>query len=405
MQVYMDNNATTMVDPQVVEAMIPFFSEKYGNPNSLHKFGTASHPAISKAIDQVYKAINAADADDIIFTSCATESNNWVLKSVWVDKILNGDKNHIVTTEVEHPSVLSTCRFLEEQGVKVTYLPVNEQGIVEAHTVKSFITEKTALVSVMWANNETGMIFPIKEIGEICKEKGVLFHSDGVQAVGKIPVDLQAVHVDFMSMSAHKFHGPKGIGALYIKNSQELSPLLHGGEHMGGRRSGTLNVPYIVGMGKAMELATENIEAKMADIRAKRDRLEEALLEAIPETFTVGDRDNRTPNTILISIRGVEGEGMLWDLNNGQIGASTGSACASEDLEANTVMLAIGADNELAHTGIRLSLSRFTTDEEVDYVIEHFKNAVTRLRAISSSYAKVGPTPGGEVQECELHHH
>ena len=401
----MDNNATTMVDPQVLDAMLPFFSEIYGNPNSLHKFGTASHPAISKAIDQVYTAINAADADDIVFTSCATESNNWVLKSIWIDKILNGDKNHIVTTEIEHPSVLSTCRFLEEQGVKVTYLPVNEQGVVEAHTVKSFITEKTALVSVMWANNETGMIFPIKEIGDICKEKGVLFHTDAVQAVGKIPVDLQEVHVDFLSMSAHKFHGPKGIGALYIKNSQELSPLLNGGEHMGGRRSGTLNVPYIVGMGKAIEIATENIEEKMASIRAKRDRLEEALLETIPETMTVGDRDNRTPNTILISIRGVEGEGMLWDLNNGQIGASTGSACASEDLEANTVMLAIGADNELAHTGIRLSLSRFTTDEEVDYVIEHFKNAVTRLRAISSSYAKVGPTRGGEVQECELHHH
>jgi len=405
MQVYMDNNATTKVDPQVLEAMLPYFTEQYGNPNSLHKFGTASHPAIAKAIDQAYTAINAADADDIIFTSCATESNNWVLQSVWIDKILNGDKNHIVTTEVEHPSVLSTCKFLEDQGVKVTYLPVNEQGIVEAHTVKSFITEKTALVSIMWANNETGMIFPIQEIGEICKEKGVLFHSDAVQAVGKIPVDVQAVHVDFMSMSAHKFHGPKGIGALYIKDSQELSPLLHGGEHMGGRRSGTLNVPYIIGMGKAMELATTDLETKMAEIRAKRDRLEDALLEAIPETFTVGDRDNRTPNTILISIRGVEGEGMLWDLNNGQIGASTGSACASEDLEANTVMLAIGADNELAHTGIRLSLSRFTTDEEVDYVINHFKEAVTRLRAISSSYAKVQPTPGGEVQECELHHH
>jgi len=405
MQVYMDNNATTMVDPQVLEAMLPYFTEKYGNPNSLHKFGTASHPAIARAIDQVYTAINASDADDIIFTSCATESNNWVLQSVWIDKIVNGDKNHIVTTEVEHPSVLSTCKFLEEQGVKVTYLPVNEQGIVEAHTVKSFITEKTALVSVMWANNETGMIFPIKEIGEICKEKGVLFHSDGVQAVGKIPVDMQAVNVDFMSMSAHKFHGPKGIGALYIKNSQPLSPLMHGGEHMGGRRSGTLNVPYIIGMGEALAIATQDIETKMADIRAKRDRLEDALLEAIPETFTVGERDNRTPNTILISIRGVEGEGMLWDLNNGEIGASTGSACASEDLEANTVMLAIGADNELAHTGIRLSLSRFTTDEEVDYVIDHFKNAVSRLRAISSSYAKVQPTPGGEVQECELHHH
>ncbi len=404
MKVYLDNNATTMCDPQVVEAMQPFYSEVYGNPNSLHKYGTAPHPAITKAIDQVYTAINAADADDVVFTSCATESNNWVLQSVWVDHVLNGDKNHIVTTEVEHPSILSTCKFLEDQGVNVTYLPVNDQGVVEAHTVKSFITDKTALVSIMWASNETGMINPIEEIGKICKEKGVLFHSDAVQAVGKIPVDLQAIHVDFISFSAHKFHGPKGVGALYIKNSQALSPMLHGGEHMGGRRSGTLNVPFIVGMGKAMELATTNIQATMSKIRAKRDRLEDALVE-LHDTFVVGERNNRTPNTILISIKGVEGEGMLWDLNNGQIGASTGSACASADLEANTVMLAIGADNELAHTGIRLSLSRFTTDEEIEYTINHFKEAVARLRMISSSFAKQAPTKGGEVQECELHHH
>ncbi|MFA6196056.1 MAG: NifS family cysteine desulfurase [Sulfurimonas sp.] len=403
MKVYLDNNATTMVDPQVVEVMMPYFSEVYGNPNSLHKFGTAAHPALNTAINQVYTALNASDNDDIVFTSCATESNNWVLKSVFSDLIVNGEKNHIVTTEVEHPSILATCRFLEEEGVKVTYLPVNENGIVEAHTVKSFITEKTALVSIMWANNETGMIFPIKEIGEICKAKGVLFHSDGVQAVGKIPVDLQDVHVDFLSMSAHKFHGPKGVGALYIKDSQKLTPLLHGGSQMGGRRSGTLNVPLIVGMGKAIEIATTNIEEKMATIKAKRDRLEDALLE-LSETLVVGSKEGRTPNTILISIRGVEGEGMLWDLNNGQIGASTGSACASEDLEANTVMLAIGADNELAHTGIRLSLSRFTTDAEIDYTITHFKDAVARLRAISSSFALQKPTKGGEVLGCELHH-
>ncbi len=404
MQVYLDNNATTMVDPKVVKTMQPFFSELYGNPSSLHKYGTATHPHLRKAIDQMYSALNASDDDDIIFTSCATESNNWVLKSVFNDLIVGGDKDHIITTEVEHPSVLSTCRWLEEQGVKVTYLPVNEQGVVEAHVVKSFITNKTALVSVMWASNETGMIFPIKEIGEVCKANNVLFHSDGVQAVGKIPVDLQDVHVDFVSMSAHKFHGPKGIGALYIRNSQALSPLLHGGEQMGHRRSGTLNVPYIVAMGEAIELATTDMEAKMESIRAKRDRLEDALLE-IEDTFVVGDRANRTPNTILISIRGVEGEGMLWDLNNAGIAASTGSACASEDLEANTVMLAIGADNELAHTGIRLSLSRFTTDEEVDYTIEAFKKAVDRLRAISSSYAKVQPSPGGEAGECHMPHH
>jgi len=404
MQVYLDNNATTMVDPLVVEVMMPYFSELYGNPNSLHKFGTSAHPALSKAIDQMYTALNASDNDDIVFTSCATESNNWVLQSVFNDHIVNGDKNHIVVSEVEHPSVLSTCKFLEEQGVKVTYLPVNEQGIVEAETVRAFITDKTALVSIMWASNETGMIFPIKEIGEICKEKGVLFHSDAVQAVGKIRVDLQAVHVDFVSMSAHKFHGPKGIGALYIKDSQALTPMMHGGEHMGGRRSGTLNVPFIIGMGKAIELATQDIEITGAKIREKRDRLEDAISQ-ISETLVVGDRWNRTPNTILISIRGVEGESMLWDLNNGAIGAATGSACASEELEANTVMLAIGADNELAHTGIRLSLSRFTTDEEIDYTIEHFKTAVERLRGISSSFAKQQPTKGGEVQECELHHH
>ena len=404
MKVYLDNNATTMVAPEVVEEMLPFFSQMYGNPNSLHKFGTETHPYIAKAIDRIYKAINASDDDDVIITSCATESNNWVLKSVYHDKIKNGEKNHIITTEVEHPSVLSTCKWLEDQGVKVTYLPVNEEGIVEAHVVKSFITDKTALVSVMWANNETGMIFPVKEIAEICREKGVLFHTDGVQAVGKIPVDVQDVQPDFMSFSAHKFHGPKGVGALYIKDSQALSPLLHGGEHMGGRRSGTLNVPGIVGMGKAIEMATEKIEETMAKVREKRDRLEDALLEIIPDTFTVGSRDKRTPNTILISIRGVEGEGMLWDLNRYGIGASTGSACASEDLEANTVMLAIGADHELAHTGIRLSLSRYTTDEEIDYVIDHFKQAVERLRAISSSYAKVQPTPGGEAGECSIGH-
>jgi len=402
MKVYLDNNATTMVDPAVLAQMQLYFSEIYGNPNSLHKFGTASHGALSKAINQVYTALNASDTDDIVFTSCATESNNWVLQSVYTDYIVSGDKDHIITTQVEHPSVLSTCRFLEKQGVRVTYLPVNNQGIVEPKSVEEAIDDKTALVSVMWASNETGAIFPIKEIGKICKEKGVLFHSDAVQAVGKIPVDLQDINVDFVSMSAHKFHGPKGIGALYIKDSQPLTPLLHGGEHMGGRRSGTLNVPYIVGMGKAIELATTDMQDKISSIRAKRDRLEDALLE-IEDTFVVAERQNRTPNTILISIKGVEGEGMLWDLNNAGIGASTGSACASQELEANTVMLAIGADNELAHTGIRLSLSRFTTDEEIDYVIEHFKNAVNRLRAISSSYAKQKPTKGGEVQECELH--
>ncbi len=386
MKVYLDNNATTMVDPEVKAAMDPYFTEIYGNPNSLHDFGTACHPALRKAMDSMYEAIGARDEDDIVVTSCATESNNWVLKGVYFDLIKNGEKDHIVTTEVEHPSVTATCRWLEEQGVRVTYLPVNADGVVEAHTVRDFITDKTALVSVMWANNETGAIFPVEQIAEICKERGVLFHTDGVQAIGKIPVDVIKAGVDFMSFSAHKFHGPKGVGGLYIRDGHPLTSLLHGGEHMGGRRSGTLNVAGIVGMGKAMELADYYLKFEEENVRRLRDKLEDAILQ-IPDIYSVGPRENRTPNTILVSVRGVEGEAMLWDLNRAGIAASTGSACASEDLEANPIMTAVGADSELAHTAVRLSLSRFTTEEEIDYTIEQFKKAVERLRAISSSYA------------------
>ncbi|MGD9595921.1 MAG: aminotransferase class V-fold PLP-dependent enzyme, partial [Wolinella sp.] len=254
-----------------------------------------------------------------------------------------------------------------------------------AEQVREAITEKTALVSVMWANNETGMIFPIEEIGEICRERGILFHTDAVQAIGKIPVDVQKAKVDLLSFSAHKFHGPKGMGALYIRKGVELTPLFHGGEHMSGRRSGTLNVAGIVGMGEAMRLAVQYLDFEKSNVRRLRDRLENALLE-LPDVFVVGSRENRVPNTVLISVKGVEGEAMLWDLNKAGIAASTGSACASEDLEANPVMIAIGADKELAHTAIRLSLSRFTTEAEIDYTIEVFKKSAERLRSISSSY-------------------
>lgn len=386
MRVYLDNNATTMVDPKVFKAMEPFFVQMYGNPNSLHQFGSETHPALRCAMDQLYKGINAKDEDDIIITSCATESINWVIKGVYHDHILNGEKDHIITTEVEHPAVIAACKQLEALGAKVTYLPVNEKGIIQAHTLRDFITDKTALVSVMWANNETGMLFPMEEIGEICKEYGVLFHSDATQAIGKIPVDVQAIHIDFMSFSAHKFHGPKGVGGLYIKDSQPLTSLLHGGEHMGGRRSGTLNVPGIVGMGMAMQIAVENLDFEKNNVRKLRDKLEDAILE-IPDTFVVGTKEERTPNTILVSVKGIEGEAMLWDLNKNGIAASTGSACASEDLESNPVMEAIGAEADLAHTALRLSLSRFTTEDEIDYTIEVLKQAVQRLRAISSTYS------------------
>ena len=251
--------------------------------------------------------------------------------------------------------------------------------------MREALREDTALVSIMWANNETGIIFPIEEIGALCRQKGVLFHTDAVQAIGKIPVSVKKANVDFLSFSAHKFHGPKGVGGLYIRKGVELTPLLHGGEHMRGRRSGTLNVPYIIGMGEAMKLATDYLDFELTQVRKLRDRLRNALL-SIPDVFVVGTRENRVPNTTLISVRGIEGEAMLWDLNKAGIAASTGSACASENLEANPVMVAIGADKELAHTAIRISLSRFTTSEEIDYTIEVFKKAVGRLRAISSSY-------------------
>ena len=385
-KVYLDNNATTMLDPSILPLMEPYFCEKFGNPNSLHKYGTQTHPAIARAIEQLYNGINANDSDDIIITSCATESNNWVIKGIYFDEIVKKGKKHIVTTEVEHPAVRSTCEFLESLGVEVTYLPINAQGSITAQQVREALRDDTALVSVMWANNETGLIFPIEEIGALCKERDVLFHTDAVQAIGKIPVDVQKAQVDFLSFSAHKFHGPKGIGGLYIRKNIPLTPLFHGGEHMHGRRSGTLNVPYIIGMGEAMALAHKFLDYELTEVRRLRDKLEDALL-AIPDVLVIGTRENRVPNTTLISVRGIEGEAMLWDLNKAGIAASTGSACASEDLEANPVMVAIGADKELAHTAIRLSLSRFTTNEDIDYTIDIFQQAVKRLRAISSSYS------------------
>ena len=385
MQAYLDNNATTMIDPKVLELMQPYLTQKYGNPSSLHKFGTETHPAISEAIDKLYAGIGARDEDDVIITSCSTESNNWVIKGVYFDEILGKGKNHIITTEVEHPAVRSTCAFLESLGVEVTYLPVNEDIRVTAQQVREAITDKTALVSVMWANNETGVIFPIEEIGQVCKEKDVLFHTDAVQAIGKIPVDVIKANVDFLSFSAHKFHGPKGVGGLYIRKGVKLTPLFHGGEHMGGRRSGTLNVPYIVGMGEAMALAQKGLIYEDTEVRRLRDKLEDAILQN-EEILVVGKKELKVPNTILTSVRGIEGEAMLWDLNKAGIAASTGSACASEDLEANPVMAAIGADKELAHTAIRFSLSRFNTEAEIDYVIEVFNKSIKRLREISSTY-------------------
>ncbi len=400
MRVYLDNNATTIVDPHVFAEMEPFFVQKYGNPNSLHAFASETHPALKTAMEKIYAGIHAPKEDSVVITSCATESNNWVLKSIYFEQIITGKKNHIVVSEVEHPSVIATAKWIESMGAKVTYLPINNEGIVDPESLREVITDKTALVSVMWANNETGALFPVYEIGEICAEFGVPFHTDAVQAIGKVPVDVQALNVDYLTFSAHKFHGPKGVGALYIKKGRELTPCLHGGSQMGGYRSGTLNVPGIVGMGKAMEAAIDALDFEMTEVRELRDMLEDALLE-IPDTFVVTPRSKRTPNTILISFRGIEGESMLWDLNRAGIAASTGSACASEDLEANSVMEAIGAAEDLAHTAVRFSLSRYTTQEEIEYTIEVVKKAVERLRSISSSYAYA---PEGHESGLEAQH-
>jgi cysteine desulfurase len=399
MKVYLDNNATTTVDSQVFKTMEPFFVEKYGNPNSLHAYAGETHPPIKSAMEKIYAGIHAPKEDSVVITSCATESNNWVLKAIYFEYILTGRKNHIIVSEVEHPSVIATARFIESMGCKVTYLPINSEGLIEAESVRESITSKTALVSVMWANNETGAIFPVEEIGAICEEHKVLFHTDAVQAIGKLPVDVQSFNVDYLTFSAHKFHGPKGVGALYIKKGKEITPLFHGGSQMGGHRSGTLNVPGIVGMGKAIEQAVDSLDYEMDDVRELRDNFEDELLK-IEDTFVVTPREHRTPNTILISFRGIEGESMLWDLNRAGIGASTGSACASEDLEANSVMEAIGADEDLAHTAIRFSLSRYTTQEELDYTLEVVKKAVIRLREISSSYAY---TPEGHNSGLSAH--
>ena len=386
MRVYLDNNATTMVDPEAFELMRPFFCEKYGNPNSLHRFGSETHPALRRAMDQLYAGINASDSDDIVVTGCATESNNWVAKGVFCDHILNKEKDHVVISAVEHPAIAATFESLKKYGVRVSYVPVNENGLLDPNDLRKLIDDKTALVSIMWANNETGTIFPIKECAQIAHEHGALFHTDATQTVGKIKINVREMGMDFMSFSAHKFHGPKGVGGLYIKDSQKLTSLLHGGEHMGGRRSGTLDVAGIVGMAQALENSNKLIEFENLHVRRLRDKLEDALLQ-IPDISVVGDRAHRLPNTILAAVKGVEGEAMLWDLNQAGIAASTGSACASETLESNPIMEAIGASSDLAHTALRLSLSRFNTEEEIDYAIEHIKKAVERLRGISSTYA------------------
>lgn len=385
-RIYLDNNATTIVDPRVKTAMEPFFSQRYGNPNSLHTFGTEVHSELKIALDRLYAGINAHDDDDIIINGCATEGSNTVLTGIYFDILRHGEKNHIITTQVEHPCVSAPCQFLETLGVDVTYLPMNKNGIITPDDLEKAIKPgKTALISIMWANNETGLIFPIRELAAVAHKHGILFHTDAVQAIGKVKVDVQDSNVDFLTFSAHKFHGPKGIGGLFIKRGIKLNPLLHGGEQMSGKRAGTVNVPYMIGMGLAMDLASQNLDFENKEVRRLRDKMEDALM-GIPDVQIIGDRSIRTPNTILASFKGIEGESFIWDLNQNGIAASTGSACASESLQANPTFRAMDISSELAHTGVRFSLSRFTTEEEIDFAISIIESSVKRLREISSTY-------------------
>ena len=379
--IYLDNNATTQCAPEVVEAMLPYFSEKYGNASSMHNFGGENRHVIDEARRQVAALIHAEYEDEIIFTSCASESDNTAIFST---VRANRTKKHIITSAVEHPAVLEPFKFLESQGYRVDYIGVDEQGRFDMEQFKQVIDADTALVSVMWANSETGTIFPIAEIAQIAHEHGAVFHTDAVQAVGKIPVDVQAAGVDLLSLSAHKFHGPKGVGVLYVKRGTRFMPYLMGGHQEKHRRAGTENVPYIVGIGKAAQLAQKRLsDGTMTRVAALRDELEQGILNTIPDVKVNGDIQHRVPNTTNISFGYIEGESILMFLNEFGVCASSGSACTSGSLEPSHVLRAMKVPFQFAHGSIRFSLSDQTTRADIKVVLKELPGIIKRLREIS----------------------
>lgn len=377
--IYFDNNATTKTAPEVVETMMPFFSEFYGNPSSMHTFGGKVAKYIDTARQQVADLIGA-HPQEIVFTSCGTESDNHAIIGAIRSQ---PEKKHLITTRVEHPAVLNTCQYLSKNGYELTEIPVDKQGRINLRDFEESITENTAIISVMYANNETGVIFPVEEMAEIAKQKGILFHTDAVQAVGKIPIDMSKNTIDLMSISGHKLHTPKGIGVLYIRRGTHIQPLLLGGHQEKGRRGGTENVAYIVGLGTGCEIAGKYINEENTKVKALRDKLEDALIKSCPDAILNGDKINRLPNTSNISFQYIEGESILLLLNRENIAASSGSACTSGSLEPSHVMRAMGVPYTAAHGSVRFSLSRYNTEEEVDYVIEKLPPIIKRLREIS----------------------
>ncbi|WP_048199088.1 cysteine desulfurase NifS [Methanocella arvoryzae] len=383
-RVYLDNSATTKVSDEVVSAMLPYFTEKYGNPSSLHSAGREAREAVEAARARVADAIGASPAE-IIFTSGGTESDNIAIIGGALANKKKG--NHIITSAIEHPAVIETCRHLEKNGFKVTYVPVDQEGILRLDELEEAITPETTLITVMHVNNEIGTIQPIREIGKIAKEKDIYFHTDAVQAFGKVPVNVDDLGVDMLSLSSHKVHGPKGVGVLYLRRGTPVRSLVYGGGHEKGIRSGTENVAGIVGMGKACELAVRDFDRNVEQMTRLRDRLMDGLLK-IDHSRLNGSRTKRSPNNVNISYSFVEGESMVLLLDMKGIEVSTGSACSSKKLEASHVLLSCGLDPETAHGSLRMTNSKYTTEEEIDYVIETLPGIVSRLREMSPLYKK-----------------
>jgi cysteine desulfurase len=400
--IYLDNNATTPMDPRVLDAMLPYFVEKFGNAASRnHSFGWVAEEAVDYAREQVAKLIGA-DPKEIIFTSGATEADNLAIKGVYEMYATKG--NHIITCTTEHKAVLDTCKHIEKIGGQVTYLDVMADGLIDLAALENAITDKTILISIMYGNNETGVIQPVREISRIARKHGVLFFTDATQAVGKIPVDVNADGIDLMSFSAHKMYGPKGVGALYVRRKNprvKVTSQMDGGGHERGMRSGTLNVPGIVGFGKACELCMNEMTAEAARLSKMRDRLEAALME-LEETYVNGNREHRLPHTANISFKYVEGEGLMMGFNK-NIALSSGSACTSASLEPSYVLKALGLGDDLAHSSLRFGLGRFTTDEQIDFTIDAIKTTVLKLREMSPLWEMF--KEGVDINAIEWAHH